>query len=563
MSIQSDKKAMDFIANEKQFHLGFLPTEQSSPLTRNLDREFAKSSLDGVRNLQAVDRNVLAMARRIFASGQFKKLVNDGVATIKNGGRVVFSGCGATGRLSILLECMWRRCCALDPQAAPYADRVFSIMTGGDYALVRSVEFFEDYQSFGRRQVADLNLCAQDMLVAITEGGETSSVLGTVFESLERGLKVFLMFNNPAELLVEHLERSRKAIVDPRVCVLDLCCGPMALAGSTRMQATTSEQLVAGGALECMMNTLLGNKSTDYVSQFEHLLEQLESDDACKAIAAYIDFEADVYRRKGLLTYFSGEYLLDVFTDTTERSPTFMLPPFRKKDDAVSPRSWTFVKNPCLTTEKVWSQGMRRPLRCLEWHLEDYIALGASENGRNNPPKIKKAELLKFEVGKENPEDRAATGHDAAVLVTTGNPEDASYRAAFQAMEAPFETRRELSIGGRKEADWHIPCEQENGPLHLMTHMAVKLVLNTISTGVMVSLGRVTGNWMSWVDVSNKKLIDRAIRLISEIGRINYETSAKKLFSAIEELDGKRKPSDEKVSYVQYVLDQLKINSKA
>ncbi len=549
---------MDFIANEKQFHLGFLPTEQSNPLTKHLDKEFAKSSMDGVKNLQSVDRNVLAMAKRVFASAQFRRLVDDGVATIRNGGRVVFSGCGATGRLSILLESMWRRCCASLPQAAPYADRVFSIMTGGDYALVRSVEFFEDYQSFGRRQVAELNLCGQDMLVAITEGGETSSVLGTVFESLERGLKVFLMFNNPAELLSEHLERSRRAIDDPRVCVLDLCCGPMALAGSTRMQATTSEQLVAGGALESMMDELIGGEATDYASQFGRLLEQLEGDDARKAIAGYIDFEADVYRRKGLLTYFSGEYLLDVFTDTTERSPTFMLPPFRKKDDGVSPRPWTFVKNPCLTTEEVWKQGMNRPLRCLEWTLDDYVSLGAPDNVQSNPPKIQREELLKFEVGMENIEDRTATGNDAAVLVSTGSPEDDACRTAFVQMNGAFKARKELAVGGNKMADWHIPCGQKDGPLHLMTHMAVKLVLNTISTGVMVSLGRVTGNWMSWVDVSNKKLIDRAIRLISEIGQTDYETGAKKLFAAIEELDGKLKPSDEKVSYVQYVLDQLK-----
>ena len=65
MSQQSLKNAIDFMENETQFHLGFLPTEQSSPLTRNLDREFAKSTVAGVANLQSVDRNVLAMAKRI------------------------------------------------------------------------------------------------------------------------------------------------------------------------------------------------------------------------------------------------------------------------------------------------------------------------------------------------------------------------------------------------------------------------------------------------------------------------------------------------------------------
>ena len=554
MSVESDLLARNFLENEKQFHLGFLPTEQSSPLTRHLDKEFANSTRDGVKNLQSVDRNVLDMAKRMFASDSFRKLTETGYDVIRKGGRIVFSGCGATGRLSILLECMWRRSCAENPAASKYADQVFSIMTGGDYALVRSVEFFEDYQSFGRRQVQELGLKEGDMLVAITEGGETSSVLGTVFESAERGLKVFLLFNNPADLLAEHLERSRKAIRDSRVCVLDLSCGPMALAGSTRMQATTSEQLLAGGALERILDTLLGRPIRDYASEFETLLDQLESEESRNALAAYIDFEAEIYRKHGLVTYFSGEYLLDIFTDTTERSPTFMLPPFRKKDDTVSPRPWAFVKNPLLSTEDVWKTGMNRPLRCLEWSLSDYETMGAPDSVRINPPAIGKTELLKFEVGRENPGDRAVTGCDAAVLITAGSADDGSVENAFRKIEAPFALRKKMVIGSG-EGDFRVPVQMESGSIHLMMHMAVKLILNTISTGIMTVLGRVTGNWMSWVDVSNKKLIDRAIRLIAEIGGLSYEESCRRLFAGIEETAKKRKASDEKISIVQYVLN--------
>lgn len=170
MSEKAYRQAMNFIENEKQFHLGFLPTEQSSPLTKNLDKEFAASSVDGVRCLQRVDRNVLEMAKRIFRSGEFAGLVETGKKTIADGGRIVFSGCGATGRLSILLECMWRDCCFKNESVKQYADQVFSIMTGGDYALVRSVEFFEDYQEFGRQQVREMGMNENDMLVGDHRG---------------------------------------------------------------------------------------------------------------------------------------------------------------------------------------------------------------------------------------------------------------------------------------------------------------------------------------------------------------------------------------------------------
>ncbi|MBO4632640.1 MAG: sugar phosphate isomerase [Lentisphaeria bacterium] len=557
MSEKSLLQALDFIENEKQFHLGFLPTEQSNPQTRNLDQEFARATVDGVKNLQEVDRNVLAMAKRIFTSAQFEKLVSAGENTIRNGGKIVFSGCGATGRLSILLECMWRGCCARTPEAARYADQVFSIMTGGDYALVKSVEFFEDYQSFGRRQVQEMGMGKGDMLVAITEGGETSSVLGTVFEALDHGSQVFLMFNNPADLLAEHLERSRKAIRDPRVCVLDLSCGPMALAGSTRMQATTSEQLVAAGALESVMNRLLDRPQCDYAAEFERLLQALETPQARKGIADYIEFEAEIYRRKSLVTYFANDFLLDIFTDTTERSPTFMLPPFRKNDDTVSPRPWAFVKNPLFTTPEVWQNGMHRSLRCLDWNLNDYIQLGAPASVQSNPPRIQASELLKFEVGKESAADRAVTGGDAAVLVTVGTQQsDPAVFKAFETMNAPFAVRKHLAVGGI-QGDFLIPCELPETPLEVIKHMAVKLVLNTVSTGTMAVLGRITGNWMSWVDATNKKLIDRATRLISEIGGMDYRTACIKVFEAMEAIEHTSRQSDEKVSAVQYVLKQL------
>jgi N-acetylmuramic acid 6-phosphate etherase len=210
--------ADDFIRNETQFHLGFLPTEQSNPDTVTLGEDFQTDPVKGVATLQKADRDVLKMAKRVLASKEFAAFFNDGLNTIKNGGRVIFSGCGATGRLSILLECMYREGCSRYPELAQYSNSVFSIMTGGDYALVRSVEFFEDYQSFGRQQVRELDLQANDMLVAITEGGETSSVLGTLFEALDRGCQGFLLFNNPADLLAAHLERSRRAITASSSC---------------------------------------------------------------------------------------------------------------------------------------------------------------------------------------------------------------------------------------------------------------------------------------------------------------------------------------------------------
>ncbi|MBQ4480045.1 MAG: hypothetical protein II943_05355 [Victivallales bacterium] len=549
MSVQSEQAAEVFL-HEPQFHLGFLPTEQPNPLTRDLEERFHESPAAGVRCLQRVDREVLAMCRRVFAGREYRRMSKTMLATVRNGHRVVFSGCGATGRLSILLEGMWRDAVERGKIAREYQDAVSSIMTGGDFAMIRSVEFFEDYASFGARQAQESGMVEGDMMVAITEGGETSSVLGSVQEALRCKCAVFLLFNNPAELLAAHVERSREAIEDPRVTVLDLSCGPMALAGSTRMQATTSEMLAAGAALEECACALSGREAPDWATEFGRLLDALEAPSCVQPLADYLALEASIYRRGGTVTYFADRFLLDIFTDAAERTPTFMLPPFRAGGDTVSPRPWAFVKNPLFTTEETWRRALNRPLRCLTWSSEELRAMGASEELAARPPAISADDMLKIRIGNEEVTERCESSEDTSVLLTLGTPSE-ELASAYETLARPF--RKYVRADLRQ---WGLPAPTAT-PLELLDHLAVKLALNTISTGTMVLMGRVKGNWMSWVAASNKKLIDRSARLVSVLGGIDYAEAVKRIFAAREEIAA-LPPDQTPASPVQLVLSQLR-----
>ncbi|MDD3885427.1 MAG: hypothetical protein PHI35_00970 [Victivallaceae bacterium] len=555
--------AAAFVRDETQFHLGFLPSEQSNPLSRSLEQDFRRSPSDGVRTLQRVDRNVLEMARKKFASTEFAKLVAAMREVVSGGGRVIFSGCGATGRLSILIESMWRTACA-ECGLPELAERVVSIMTGGDFAMIKSVESFEDSSAFGRRQFRDLGGGHGDMLVAITEGGETSSVLGTCAEALDRGCPVFLIFNNPAALLCEHLERSRRIIEDRRVTVLDLYCGPMALAGSTRMQATTAEQLISGAALEQVLAEKLGQTSPDYAERFAALLDWLESPECVAELARYIEFERDIYARHGHITYYADRFMLDIFTDTTERAPTFMLPPFRARGDRDSAQSWAFVKDPRHDAAEAWQNALKRPFRCINWVSADYRAMGAAETVCAAPPHIGEADLLKFDIGNTPDADRQSGEADTAVLFTFGGEScDPALHAAFEQAASGFKHREHLAIRGGGRGTFRVGGDGGGGgekgePLGLIDHLTVKLALNDISTGVMTCLGRVSGNWMSWVALSNKKLIDRGVRLLAELGGLDYPTACRLIFEAREEAETRHRPGEEMIPAVQLALGKLK-----
>ena len=67
------------------------------------------------------------------------------------------------------------------------------------------------------------------------------------------------------------------------------------------------------------------------------------------------------------------------------------------------------------------------------------------------------------------------------------------------------------------------------GSTRLKAGTATKMVLNIISTSIMIKLGKVYGNRMIDLSVSNEKLIERAIGILFDIGSVNKETALKLL----------------------------------
>jgi N-acetylmuramic acid 6-phosphate etherase len=67
------------------------------------------------------------------------------------------------------------------------------------------------------------------------------------------------------------------------------------------------------------------------------------------------------------------------------------------------------------------------------------------------------------------------------------------------------------------------------GSTRMRAGTATKLVLNMISTGVMIRLGYVYGNLMVNVQPTNAKLKERARRIISTLANVSYEEASKLL----------------------------------
>ena len=581
------KRAEEFLSRERAFRLGELLTESSHPKTKALSQTAKDDLPAAIRLLQSVDDDIPPAMDKVLKQDSFHELIESFLEAMTNDKRIFFTGCGATGRLSILLEAAWRRFWQnskqiLSENVPDMENRVFSIMAGGDFALIKSVEGYEDFPDFGRYQMKEHNVQPGDVVVAITEGGETPFVIGTAWEGLDTGARVFFVYNNPTEVLRLHVKRSREIIEESRITKLDLTTGPMAITGSTRMQATTAELFVVGSALEKALVRFLKYKlskkqmlklgfnefeSGDYLRLLSELMEQLSSPQAVDTLARATKFEEDIYRRGGLVTYMADSLLLDVLTDTTERSPTFMLPPFRKYGDTLSPNSWAFVKDPFRITEKAWHALLQREPRGLNWQRRIYEQLKAPPGLQAQPPKLDNSEIYKFMIGNEPDPSRTNAPDSALVVITTRDETDILLHTALNKFGSKYKKTVALVIGLTDVAPptdetFQFPYNLIDSPLQLWHHLAVKLILNTLSTATMVRMDRVIGNAMVWLSPSNKKLIDRGSRLIAQQTECSYKQACIALHEAMDEVESGQRQGKEVPSPVALAIKQIQDKRK-
>lgn len=582
------KAAKDFIENEKQFHLGMIPTEQSNPRTRNLSATIAKDTAAGIKMILSADTDIPTVSSKTFETPEFQRLIDDIKRVIDERRTVLFSSVGASGRMAIQLDAAWRYFWTSLIQKLPAKKQLFmeisecsnSLTTGGDRALVRSVENFEDYMTFGARQIVEAGVGPGDVVVGLAECGLSASINGSVLEADNRGCTTYYVYCNPKEILVKHLDRVRVVFERENIIKISLFVGNMAVSGSTRMQVTTVELLAVGAAIEVACARWLRENLTeeeleviglpalelqDYPKEFQKLVDTLSSGKALEGLTKAVEFETSTYKQNGLITYLTHDYLLDILTDTTERQPTFTLPPFRKFNDQESPVSWAYVKDPLYPNTVAWQHVFRRPIKGLDWTKEDYIEMKASQAIINNPPKVASSEVEQYNIG--NVDDPSRYSRRPAHLVCmdingSATPEVMAWYNKYLPKFDGGVVIRMGNIPNTKLADneIHIPVELPRTCTDLMTHLMVKLAFNLLSTGTMAKMGRVWGNWMIQVLPTNKKLIDRSTRIIASIANIPYEQACEEFFKSYFGRDPKEEYRE---SYVVETLKRLGFDPNA
>ena len=202
-----------------------LPTEQQNPNTACIDR---LSTLDMVRVINDEDKKVAFAVEKELVS--IAAAVDAIYEALKAGGRLIYCGCGTSGRLGILdaVEC--------PPTFSTDPEMVQGVIAGGEPALFRAAEGAEDNVGAGREDMEKINLSSRDVLVGIAASGRTPYVLGAMAYAKELGaVTVAVTCNKHSQM---------NALADIPIGVEP---GPEVITGSTRLKSGTAQKMVLNG----------------------------------------------------------------------------------------------------------------------------------------------------------------------------------------------------------------------------------------------------------------------------------------------------------------------------
>jgi len=546
-----------FVDEETQFQLGFLPTEQPNPLTSDFHATACRDAAQGIELLLGADRLMAQLARRLLGSDTVERLRRSVLRILETKGRIFFGGCGASGRMAVQLEAMWRRSLREWADNNPSSRELClekagcagSVISGGELAVIQSVEYFEDHRTFGCRQVRDAGVGREDLFITLGEAGIAWITIGMALEADDVGAESYFVYCNPRSVMEERLDRCRELFARKRIHFLEAAPGPMALTGSTRMQATSLELICVGYALEWALASWARERSmidvpppetaADYGDKIVAMVEAFTAPESLAALAGQVRAETEVYREGGLVTYYANRYLIDILGDTTERTPTFALPPFPRFDRALDHPSWAFAKNPFYSTPDAWNALLQRAPIGLDWNADTYRGLGAPKALIAAPPDLRGKVCLEYAIGNEP--DASRVGRHPALLVWA----DVGCELALAELPAlsGYDEQFGFRIGARDCSGerFLVPIAVPEGVLSVGAHLSAKMAFNLVSTTTAALLGRIQGNWMVQVLPTNKKLVDRSIRILAELLSLPYREAAHLFFDTWEHMpEGER-----------------------
>ncbi|MFP2769148.1 N-acetylmuramic acid 6-phosphate etherase [Oceanisphaera sp. KMM 10153] len=202
--------------------LARLTSEGRNPDTQHIDRQ---STLEILATINTQDKQVPEAVAQVLPA--IAAAVDIIVAAFRRGGRLIYTGAGTSGRLGVLdaSEC--------PPTFSVPEGMVVGLIAGGPQAMFRAQEGAEDSAEQGARDLQNIQLSVDDVVVGIAASGRTPYVLGSLHYARQLGATTVALACNGGSLIGQAADIA----IEPEV-------GPEVITGSTRLKSGTAQKLV-------------------------------------------------------------------------------------------------------------------------------------------------------------------------------------------------------------------------------------------------------------------------------------------------------------------------------
>ena len=196
-------------------------TETRNERTRHIDKMSTEEMLEAMQweneNAAKAVRNALKSIGRVIEKIDIR---------MKAGGRLIYAGCGTSGRLGVLDA-------SEIPPTFGAEGKVIALIAGGDKALRKAAEGAEDDEEQGKKDLENLAIKKEDSVIGISAAGGAAYVKGALNAAGEKGCyTACITSNRDAEI---------SGYAEDTICTET---GAEAITGSTRMKAGTAQKMV-------------------------------------------------------------------------------------------------------------------------------------------------------------------------------------------------------------------------------------------------------------------------------------------------------------------------------
>lgn len=198
-----------------------LTTEERNPHSMNLAHQ---SIAEATAMMNREDEACTLAVKKVLPI--VNQVIEICVATIQNGGRVIFTGAAHSGYLGMLD--------AYEANATFGTTDEFTAIVAGNFTdMMKTDGNAEDSAENGALDLQSRKVCEKDFVIGISSSGRTPYVIGALSWCQENGIRCAGLVNNYHSIVSQHCD-----------IIMEAVAGAEVITGSTRLKAGTCQKMI-------------------------------------------------------------------------------------------------------------------------------------------------------------------------------------------------------------------------------------------------------------------------------------------------------------------------------